>query len=181
MPIRYSDESENVTISPLAYMASCVIMNESKLALFGGLQRDAPSEILAASSEIVFFDMRNEVWDKPKKVFATTFDDVPSARMGSSMIHFRGKLWVYSGADPYHLKTAKQDPLPDFFSFDLESGIWRREDGFSEISAEPSHGEGWMLGQAVLMEPSDTVFFSGGCMSRSHSCTFSTSRQLILL
>ena len=40
-------------------------------------------------------------------------DDVPTARMGSSMVYFNDKLWVYAGADPY----GSGKVFSDFYSF----------------------------------------------------------------
>ena len=72
------------------------------------------------------------------------------------MVEYGNKLWVYAGADPY----GSGNVFSDFFSFDLTSGLWKKQTGhFTELKL----GGGSLMGQAVRMYYSDAVIFSGGC------------------
>ena len=54
---------------------------------------------------------------------------MPSERMGASMVEYADKLWVYAGADPY----GSGKVFSDFFSFDLNTGLWEKHTEFSEL------------------------------------------------
>ena len=45
------------------------------------------------------------------------------------MVTYGDKLWVYSGADPY----GKGVLYNDFFSFDIKTGLWKKETSCSEL------------------------------------------------
>ena len=57
-------------------------------------------------------------------------EDMPGARMGAEMVTYGDKLWVYSGADPYGKKVLYND----FFSFDIKTGLWKKETSYSELN-----------------------------------------------
>jgi|FrelakmetLWP11LW_1041352.scaffolds.fasta_scaffold116654_2 hypothetical protein len=98
-------------------------------------------------------------------------EDVPTARMGASMVYFNDKLWVNAGADPYG--TGKV--FSDFYSFGITSGLWKRENSFTELK----EAEGTLLGQALRMYNSDAVIFSGGCNIASQKCAFGVTRSIL--
>lgn len=54
---------------------------------------------------------------------------MPGSRMGAQMVTYGDKLWVYSGADPY----GKGVLYNDFFSFDIKTGLWKKETSYSEL------------------------------------------------
>ena len=60
----------------------------------------------------MFLDLATAKWSKPARVFVDTLVDMPAARMGASMVHYNGKLFVYGGADPYSAESAV---FSDFF------------------------------------------------------------------
>jgi N-acetylneuraminic acid mutarotase len=64
--------------------------------------------------------------------------------MGSQMVHYKDKLYVYSGAE---LSEQSSTVYSDFFSFNMETGMWKKEEDYSELNA----GDGTMLGKAVRM------------------------------
>jgi len=77
-------------VQPLAYTANTVMMDDMKLAIFGGLTYDINQIIsgsgekkFAVSKEIIFLNLKDLRWQKPEKVFANGNDDVPAARMGA--------------------------------------------------------------------------------------------------
>ncbi len=51
--------------------------------------------------DVLFLDLQTATWEKPDRVFVDAMDNMPSERMGASMIEYDKKLWVYAGADPY--------------------------------------------------------------------------------
>ena len=91
--------------------------------------------------------------------------------MGASMVEYNNKLWVYAGADPY----GSGDVFDDFFSFDVTSGLWKKQNGFSELKV----GGGGLMGQAVRMYNSDAVIFSGGCNTVTKKCQFGVTKSIL--
>ena len=91
--------------------------------------------------------------------------------MGASMVEYHNKLWVYAGADPY----GSGDVFSDFFSFDLTTGLWKKQKGFSELK----EGGGSLMGQAVRMYNSDAVIFSGGCNTVTKKCSFGVTKSIL--
>ena len=55
------------------------------------------------------------------------------------MVHYKDKLYVYSGAE---LSDQGSTVYSDFFSFNMETGLWKKEEDYSELNA----GDGTMLG-----------------------------------
>jgi hypothetical protein len=55
--------------------------------------------MVEASNEVVFFDMITETWTKPDKMYADSDEDIPTERIGATMVNYDGKLWVYGGTD----------------------------------------------------------------------------------
>ena len=49
------------------------------------------------------------------------------------MVHYNEKLYVYAGADPYGTGSV----FNDFFSFSIKTGLWQKEDKFSELKNKP--------------------------------------------
>lgn len=157
---------------PLAYMASTVLLEDARLALFGGLTQDESNDYkFKATNEVLYLDLKTGSWQKPAKVFVKSKDDMPGARMGAMMVHYGDKLWVYSGADPY----GKGVLYNDFFSFDVNSGVWKREKSYSELN----QGEGTMLGQSIRMYSSNAVIYSGGCNTLTQSCEFEATKSIL--
>lgn len=72
-------------------------------------------------NEVVFLDLKTGKWQKRSEVYVEKMDDMPRPRMGASMVAYNNKLWVYAGADPY----GTGEVFSDFFSFDLETGLWK--------------------------------------------------------
>ena len=108
-------------------------------------------------NEVIFLDLETAKWQKRSEVYVESFEDMPSPRMGASMVEYGNKLWVYAGADPYGPRNVV---FSDFFSFDLITGLWKRQTGqFTELKL----GGGSLMGQAVRIYNSDAVIFSGGC------------------
>ena len=140
---------------PLAYMANTLVVEESKLALFGGLTQDESDSKFKVTNEVLYLDLKTAQWQKPSRVFVTNANDMPLTRMGAQMVNYGDKLWVYSGADPYGLGVQ----LSDFFSFNMKKGLWKKESSYTELKP----GEGTLLGQAIRMYNSNAVIFSGGC------------------
>ena len=62
-------------------------------------------------------------WQKPSRVYVERINDMPSPRMGASMVNYGEKLYIYAGADPY----ISGKVYSDFFSFDIKSGLWHEE------------------------------------------------------
>ena len=110
-------------VQPLAYMASTVLQDKQKLAIFGGLTQDLASREFKVVNEVIFLDLETAKWQKRSEVYVETFEDMPSPRMGASMVEYANKLWVYAGADPYGPHNVV---FSDFFSFDLITGLWKR-------------------------------------------------------
>ena len=90
------------------------------------------------------------------------------------MFHFADKLYVYAGADPY---TGTGTVFSDFFSFSLTTGLWKKEQGFTELK----DGAGTLLGRALRMYNSDAVIFSGGCNTVTQECAAFGSTKSILI
>lgn len=158
-------------VKPLAYMAYTMMPESSKLALFGGLSQDMATNEFRVSNEIIFLDLTTEKWQMPSQVYADSAENVPSPRMGASMVFYNDKLWVYAGADPYNTGSI----FNDFFSFNLSSGFWKRENDYAELN----QSEGSLLGRALRMHNSDAVIFSGGCNSASQTCTFGVTKSIL--
>ena len=166
-------DSQNMVV-PMAYMATTIDLDEQRLAIFGGLTQDLANKDFKVVNEVMFLDLATSKWQKPARVFVDTYEDMPAARMGASMVHFEGKLFVYGGADPY---GAESNSFSDFFSFDSkDNGFkWKKLDNFTELKA----ADGTMLGQAVRMYNSDAVVFSGGCNSLSQTCSFGVTKSIL--
>ena len=111
--------SQNM-VQPLAYTASTVLQEKQKLAIFGGLTQDSSTGGFKVVNEVIFLDLKTLKWQKRSEVYVKSSDDMPSERMGASMVEYAGKLWVYAGADPY----GSGNVFSDFFSFDLNTGLW---------------------------------------------------------
>ena len=73
-------------------------------------------------------------------MFVEDADDMPSNRMGASMVSYGNKLYVYSGANPY--SESDNNVFSDFFSFNREKGYWKKEKDFAELK----NADGSMLG-----------------------------------
>jgi hypothetical protein len=158
-------------VQPLAYMASTVVLETQKLAIFGGLTQDPSSGEFRVTNEVLFLDLQTARWQKSSKVFANSMEDVPAPRMGASTVAYGDKLWVYAGADPYGSGTV----FSDFFSFSMTSGLWKLESSFSELK----QADGTLLGQAIRMYNSDAVLFSGGCNTVTQSCSFGVTKSIL--
>lgn len=156
---------------PLAYMANTLIVEESKLALFGGLTQDESDSKFKVTNEVLYLDLKTAEWQKPSRVFVTNANDMPLTRMGAQMVNYGDKLWVYSGADPYGLGVQ----LSDFFSFNMKKGLWKKESSYTELKA----GEGTLLGQAIRMYNSNAVIFSGGCSIEDQKCEFDQTKSIL--
>ncbi len=112
-------------------MASTVNLEAGKLAIFGGLTQDASQGgQFRAQNEVLFLDLQTATWEKPERVFVEKMEDMPAPRMGASLVHYDDKLWVYSGADPYNTKKV----FNDFFSFNTQTGLWKKESDFTELN-----------------------------------------------
>ena len=72
-------------------------MDTMKEAIFGGLTQDVNGHF-KTTNEILFLDLKTHAWQKPGKVFAETANDVPAERMGSEIVFYGDKLYVYAGA-----------------------------------------------------------------------------------
>ena len=81
-------------------------------------------------NEVIFLDLKTVKWQKRSHVYVKSSDDMPSERMGASMVEYADKLWVYAGADPY----GSGNVFSDFFSFDLNTGLWKKHTEFSELN-----------------------------------------------
>ena len=158
-------------VKPLAYSAHTVLLDTSKLALFGGLTQDMATGEFSVLNEVIFLDLATEKWQMPSKVYANSLEDVPTARMGSSMVYFNDKLWVYAGADPYGTGSV----FSDFFSFSLTSGLWKKETDYVELN----QADGTLLGRALRMHNSDAVIFSGGCNTALQTCAFGVTKSIL--
>lgn len=158
-------------VQPLAYMASTVILEKNRLAIFGGLTQDLVTNEFRVVNEVIYLDLVNARWSKPSRVFVESYENMPSARMGASMVNYGEKLYVYAGADPYGSGVV----FSDFFSFNTTSGLWVKEKGFSELR----QADGTLLGQAVRMYNSDAVIFSGGCNTVSQQCQFDVTKSIL--
>ena len=90
-------------VQPLAYMASTVILDQQKLAIFGGLTQDftTPGSDFKCVNEILFLDFETYKWQKSPRVYVESMNDMPAPRMGASMVNYEDKLYIYGGADPY--------------------------------------------------------------------------------
>ena len=110
-------------------MSSTVILGQDRLAIFGGLTQDLSTAEFKVTNEVIFLNLKTGQWQKPSSVFVETIEDMPSGRMGASMVNYNNKLWVYSGADPYGSGVVFQD----FFSFNMETGMWKKENAFLEL------------------------------------------------
>jgi len=158
-------------VQAMAYTASTVVLETQKLALFGGLTQDLASGEFKVTNEVLFLNLETAKWQKPAKVFANTMEDVPTPRMGASLVTYNDKLWVYAGADPYGTGSV----FSDFYSFGITSGLWKREDSFTELKA----ADGTLLGQALRMYNSDAVIFSGGCNIATQKCSFDVTKSIM--
>ena len=147
-------------VQPLAYTANTVIMDDMKLAIFGGLTQ-TPENKFAVTKEMVFLNLQDLSWQKPNKVFADSDDDVPAARMGAQMVYNDNKLYIYGGAKP---KLDQQDSdemtFSDFFTFELNNkNLWAKETRFNAMNDE----QGEILGKAIRLYNTDKAVFMGGC------------------
>lgn len=164
-------DSQNL-VKPMAYMAATVDLDQQRLAIFGGLTQDmANTNKFQVTNEVQFLDLATAKWTKPAQVFVDDLQDMPPACMGAQMVHYGGKLYVYSGADPYGTdsKNPELKYYNDLYSFDAKSNgyKWKKEtDNFAELQ----NGMGTMLGQAVRMYNEDAVIFTGGCNSLLNKC-----------
>jgi hypothetical protein len=93
----WTNEGPQASVQPLAYMASTVILDTMKEAIFGGLTQDVNGHF-KTTNEVLFLDLKSHKWQKPGKVFAETAADVPTERMGSEIVFYGDKLYVYAGA-----------------------------------------------------------------------------------
>ena len=158
-------------IKPLAYMATTILLESQKLAIFGGLTQFEPTGEFKVVNEILFFDLQSGKWQKPSRVYVERMNDMPSPRMGASMVNYGEKLYIYAGADPY----ISGNVYSDFFSFNIKSGLWHEEQNFSGLES----GDGALLGQALRMYNSDAVIFSGGCNTLTKKCSFGATRSIL--
>lgn len=163
-------DSQNM-VKPLAYSAFTVLKDSARLALFGGLSQDLATGEFGVLNEVIFLELATEKWKMPSKVYANSMEDVPSARMGSSMVHYNDRLWVFEGGDPYGAGVL----FPDYFSFNLSSGLWKKENDYVELNTS----DGSLLGQAVRMYNSDAVIFSGGCNIAMQTCSFGVTKSIL--
>ena len=120
---------------------------------------------------MIFLDFKTGKWQKPSRVYVNSIEDMPKERMGASMVYFDDRLWVYSGADPYGTGAV----YSDFYSFNLTSGLWKRDSSFSELN----NSSGNLLGQAVRIYNSNAVIFSGGCQIESQQCSFGVTKSIL--
>jgi len=108
--------------------------------------------------------------------------------MGSSIVHYKGKIYVYGGADPLSAveSTAGEnqhsvDMFDDMYSYDIQESRWTQLDQTRTFN-EAAHGV--MLASAVRLEfgedSSDGVFFSGGCDSTTGKCQFDKTLEVLL-
>ena len=86
------------------------------MAVFGGLTQSKPTGEFKVENEVLFLDLKSGKWQKPSRVFVESFNDMPSARMGASMVNYDDKLYIYAGADPY----ISGNVYSDFFSFNIK-------------------------------------------------------------
>lgn len=117
--------------------------------------------------------MKTAKWQKPSRVYVETIEAMPSARMGSSLVNYGDKLYVYGGADPYHEEGGKI--FSDFFSFNMSSGLWKKENDFTELKSS----DGVMMGAALRMYNYDAVIFSGGCNTQTNKCGFGVTKSIL--
>ena len=111
-------------IQPLAYMAYTYVPDTKQLAIFGGLSENMATQELEVKNEILYLNLETEKWQKPATVFAERKEDVPDPRMSAMMTQYGDKLYIYAGANLY-----LQQPIiySDFFSFNMISGLWKKE------------------------------------------------------
>ena len=162
-------------VQPLAYTANTVIMDDMKLAIFGGLTQ-TPENRFAVTKEMVFLNLHDLSWQKPNKVFADSDDDVPAARMGAQMVYNDNKLYVYGGAKP---KLDQQDTdevtFSDFFTFELNNkNLWAKETRFNAMNDEQAE----ILGKGIRLYNTDKAVFMGGCDANTQQCYFDKGRQI---
>jgi len=155
-------------------MASTTILESQKQAIFGGLTQDANGHF-KTTNEILFFDLSTHEWQKPGKVFAEALEDVPSERMGAEMVTYGDKLWIYAGAQPVTNDNPTETTFSDFFSFDLVTGVWKRETGYGAMNDDM----GEILGKAVRLYNTDAAVFFGGCDAEKKSCSFDQGREIL--
>jgi N-acetylneuraminic acid mutarotase len=135
------------------------------------LSQDTTTGILRVTNEIIYLDLKTSKWQKPATVFADKSTDVPAERMGSQMVHYKDKLYIYSGGDLY----LSGDIFADVFSFNMGNGNWRREDAYLELNK----GDGVILGAAARIYNTDAVVWTGGCNQYTKQCLFSTAKETL--
>ena len=127
-------------------------------------------------NEILFLNLETAHWQKNSRVYVEDKDDMPSPRMGASLVSYGDRLYVYSGADPYgSSSTSASNIYSDFYSFNRQKGYWKKEKDFAELK----NADGSMLGQALRMYNSGAVIFSGGCNTATQTCSFGVTKSIL--
>lgn len=96
--------------------------------------------------------------------------------MGTEMVYYGDKLFVYAGAQPITNENPTEQTFSDFFSFDLVSGLWKKETGFTTMNEENG---GKIMGKAVRLYNTDAAVFFGGCDANTKTCSFDQGREIL--
>ena len=172
--MKWTNEGPQPQVQPLAYMANTVILDNMKQAIFGGLTQDVDGHF-KTTKEVLFLDLKTHQWQKPGKVFAEILEDVPDERMGAEMVYYGDRLWIYAGAQPVTNDNPTEKTFSDFFSFNIVSGVWKKENGYDAMNDE----NGEILGKAVRLYNTDAAIFLGGCDAEKKTCSFDQGRELL--
>jgi hypothetical protein len=95
--------------------------------------------------------------------------------MGAEIVAHGNKLWVYAGAQPITSENDQEMTFSDFFSFDMVSGLWKAEKGFSAMN----DNKGAIMGKALTLYNSPAAIFVGGCDATKQECGFDSVKSIL--